>query len=201
MYSLKDLEKKFSEIDSKRDYYMGAYLSEAQSRSRDTIISKGPLYNSRPYESERAGFKRGKRLKKIPASIKNTHVYHLDECARILFVEIYGQSENIINKEFYRYSDECVERTYFISTGKLRNVSVSLLEGDTVVRDLNWGDYGCSDSSYIYDGYLLDKVIVQQKEHLASCFNNFETRFEYGDEGLLRIINVFSNGYEEKRFP
>ncbi|WP_218584566.1 hypothetical protein [Pseudomonas sp. CM25] len=69
------------------------------------------------------------------------------------------------------------------------------------MRDLNWGEYGCSDSSYIYVGQVLDKIIVQQKEHVESSFSDFEVRFEYGDEGLLRITNVCSNGYEEQRFP
>ncbi|WP_409314393.1 hypothetical protein [Pseudomonas putida] len=201
MNNLKDLERKYLEIESRAEEVLSSCLSEALYRSRRIVISKGPLYNVSPYEIERAGFKKGKALKKIPAHIKNTHLYHLDEYDKVVFVEIYGQSEKIINKEFYRYSGGGIERVHFTSTGKLRNISISLLEEGTVVKDMNWGQYGCSESNYVYADNRLEKIHVRQKEHIESAFSDFEVSFKYESGELVSIINVFPNGYEEQRFP
>lgn len=201
MNNLKDLEGKYLEIESRAEQVLSSCLSEALSRARKIVISKGALYNVIPYEIERAGFKKGKVLKKIPVHIKNTHLYHLDEYDKVIFVEIYGQSENIINKEFYRYSGGCIERICFASSGKLRNVSTSLLEEGAVVKSMNWGQYGCSESNYVYVDSRLEKIHVRQKEHVESVFSDFDVNFKYESGELVSIINVFPNGYEEQRFP
>ncbi len=180
---------------------MSCFLADALSRSRAKVISKGALYNVRPYEIERAGFKKGKKLNKLPANIKNTHIYHLDGEGRIVFVEIYGQAENIVSHEFYNYEADFIERLYFTSVGKLRNISVSLLDGEAVVRDLNWGVYGCSESDYVYDGPCLVKIHVRQKEHIEPEFIDYEVRLEYSAGEVVKIVNTFSNGYEDHRFP
>lgn len=201
MYALKDLEGKFSDIELRGQDALSSHLSEAECKVCDKVISKGPLYNVRPYEIERAGFKKGKSLKKIPANINNVHVYHFDADARIVFVEIYGQAENIINREFYNYSAGCVERVHFTSAGKIRNISVSLFDGEVVVKDLNWGGFGCSESSYVYADSRLNKILVQQKEHVDPSFTSFEVCLEYSANELVRILNVFPNGYEEQVYP
>jgi len=198
---LKDLEEKFNYISLQSQAALSSYLAEALPNVRSAIITKGAFYNIRPFEIERAGFKRGRQLKKMPTSINNTHVYHLDESDRIVFVEIYGQSENIVNREFYSYSDDCIERAYFTSIGRLRNISISLLEHDLVRKDLNWGEYGCSISDYKYSDGRLDKISVHQKEHMDASFAEFEVYFEYSEEGLIKIVNVFPNGYQEQRYP
>ena len=88
MSDLKDLERKYLKIESRTEEVLPSCLSEALYRSRRIVISKGPLYNVSPYEIERAGFKKGKALKKIPAHIKNTHLYHLGEYDKVVFLEI-----------------------------------------------------------------------------------------------------------------
>lgn len=195
------LKEKFETINSNAADSMEAYLSEALPIVSKKVISKGAFYNVRPYEVERAGFKKGRLLKKLPANIKNTHVYYLDERDRIVFVEVYGQSENIVSKEFYKYDDASIERTHFTSVGRLRNISLSVVEGGLIYRDLNWGAFGCSDSVYEYSGTQLEKIMVRQKEHADSEFSEFEVVFEYSGDELLRIVNVFPNGYQEQRFP
>jgi len=198
---LKELEGKFKATSSGGQGVLSLYLDEVIPNVHRTIISKGAIYNVRPFEIERAGFKKGRQLKKMPASIKNTHIYYLDESGRILLVEIYGQSENIINKEFYSYGENYVERSYFASAGKLRNVSRLMLENGLIKKDLNWGEYGCSISDYQYSGGKLERVIVRQKEHADNSFGEFEVNFEYSGEELIKIVNVFPNGYREQRFP
>ncbi|MDH1576622.1 hypothetical protein [Pseudomonas sp. GD03746] len=195
------LKEKFETINSNAAESMEAYLSEALPIVSKKVISKGAFYNVRPYEVERAGFKKGCLLKKLPENIKNTHVYNLDERDRIVFVEVYGQSENIVSKEFYKYDDASIERTHFTSVGRLRNISLSVVEGGLIYRDLNWGAFGCSDSVYEYSGTQLEKIMVRQKEHADSEFSEFEVVFEYSGDELLRIVNVFPNGYQEQRFP
>lgn len=63
------------------------------------------------------------------------------------------------------------------------------------------GGYGCSESDYVYDGSCLVKILVRQKEHIDHEFSNFEVRFEYDAGSVVKIMNVFPNGYEEQRFP
>lgn len=137
--NLKSLEEKYSEIESRSEDALSSFMADALSRSRVKVISKGALYNVRPYEIERAGFKRGRQVKKLPTNIKNTHVYHLDDDGKIVLAEIYGQAENIVSHEFYRYGTGFIDRFYFTSVGKLRNISISLLDEEVVVKDLNWG--------------------------------------------------------------
>ncbi|WP_082416209.1 hypothetical protein [Pseudomonas sp. NBRC 111127] len=201
MHDLKYLERKYLEIEPRTEEVLSSLLSEALCRSRRIVISKGALYNVSPYEIERAGFKKGKALRKIPSHTKNTHVYHLDEHDKVIFLEIYGQSESIINKEFYCYGGGCIERVHFTSAGKLRNISISLLEEGAVVKDINWGQYGCSESNYVYADKRLEKIHVRQKEHTESAFSDFEVSFEYDSGELVSIKNFFPNGYEEQRFP
>ncbi|BBH46047.1 hypothetical protein [Pseudomonas sp. KU43P] len=201
MQELKSIEERYSSITSRSQAVLNSYLASSLPIVRERVISKGALYNQRPFEIERAGFKKGRQLKKMPASVKNTHVYHLDKNGQIIFVEIFGQSENIVNKEFYFYHDNCVERVYFTSVEKLRNVSLSLLEKGVVKKDLNWGEYGCSISDYFYSGDRLEKIHVRQKEHIDAAFSEYEVSLEYDGEDLVKILNVFPNGYQEQRFP
>lgn len=85
------------------------------------------MYNLQPYEIERAAFKKARKLNKLPLAIKNTHVYYFDKLERIILLEIYGQSENIVNREFCIYGNNCLDRVCFTSAGTLRNIFVSFL--------------------------------------------------------------------------
>ncbi|AFK72476.1 hypothetical protein H0H12_13930 [Pseudomonas putida] len=125
----------------------------------------------------------------------------MDENDKVVFLEIYGQSENIINKKFYLYGGGCIERVHFASAGKLRNILISLLEEGAVVKDMNWGQYGCSESNYVCADNRLEKIHVRQKEHIGSAFSDFEVSFKCESGELVSIINVFPNGYEEQRLP
>ncbi|QYX48270.1 hypothetical protein K3F43_01755 [Pseudomonas tussilaginis] len=201
MYDLHEIEKKYEEVGSECERYLSDYMSSVSPELCRSVISKGAMYNLRPYEVERAGYKKGRKLNKLPVNIKNTHVYHFDERGRVIFIEIYGQAENIVNKEFCFYGDGCLERIHFTSSGDLRNISVSIFDGDLVRRDLNWGMFGCSISDYVYSGSRLSRIRVQQKEHAESSFSGFDVVFEYCGEELESIINIFPNGYQEQRFP
>lgn len=201
MNLLEELEKKFNTISQQSEKYLSDFLNEALPLALDRVISKGALYNIRPYEIERAGFKKGKKLNKLPANINNTHVYHLNGNGVLVFFEIYGQSANIVSKEFCFYGDDRLERLHFTSIGDLRNISVSLFEGEMMVKDYNWGEYGCSISDYIYSDARLEKIMVQQREWADESFSEFEVIFTYAGEDLKRILNVFPNGYQEQRYP
>jgi len=201
MYGLEELGLKFSKVSSECEQYLSEKTPEVLSLTKSTVITKGAFYNLRPFEIERAGFKKGRKLNKLPASIKNTHVYYLDDAGRILLIDIYGQSENIINKEFCLYGKDFLERSHFTSAGDLRNISVSFFKDELLVKDLNWGMYGCSESDYIYSGTILEKITVHQKEHVDSAFSIFDVIFKYKNGELESITNLFPNGYHEQRFP
>lgn len=201
MFELDELERRYFEVNSNCDKYLSKYTSCISPDLNRTVISKGALYNLRPYEIERNGFKKGRKRNKLPSSIKNTHVYYFDNLDRIVLVEIYGQSENIINRECCVYGDNCVERLYFTSAGTLRNISVSFFDGSIVKRDINWGRYGCSISDYVYNDSILEKITVRQKEHADPSFSEFDVVFKYKSNELESITNVFPNGYQEQRFP
>ena len=201
MYELTELEKRYVEVSSDCEKYLSKYISCLSSDLNDTVISKGALYNLRPYEMERAGFKKGRKLNKLPSAIKNTHVYYFDKLDRIILTEIYGQSENIINRECCIYGDNSLERLYFTSAGTLRNISVSFFEDSIVKKDINWGAYGCCTSDYVYNGSNLEKITVRQKEHKNPSFSEFDVIFKYKNDELESITNVFPNGYQEQRFP
>ncbi|QHM77345.1 hypothetical protein C7M52_03341 [Mixta theicola] len=201
MLELTELEKKYIEVSSNCEKYLSKYTSCILSESSSTVISKGALYNLRPYEIERAGFKKGKKLKKLPSKIKNTYVYYFDKSERIILIEIYGQTEDIIDREFCIYRDNCVERLYFTSAGTLRNISISFFDDSIVKKDINWGKYGCSVSDYEYNDSMLEKITVHQKEHKENSFSEFDVIFKYKGDELESITNVFPNGYQEQRFP
>jgi antitoxin component YwqK of YwqJK toxin-antitoxin module len=201
MLELINLEKKFIEMSTNCDQYITEYTSNALSSIISTVISKGALYNFRPYEIERNGFKIGKKLNKLPTNIKNTYVYHFDKHDRVLFIDIYGQDNTIINKEFFFYNNNSLERVYFTSARVLRNISILYFEKNKIKKDINWGMYGCSISDYIYDDIILQKIIVRQKEHKDSLFSTFEVIFKYKHGDLESITNVFPNSYSEQRFP
>ncbi|HED5893208.1 TPA: hypothetical protein R5R88_003792 [Salmonella enterica] len=201
MSELTDIEKKYIKVSSNCEQYLSEYTSYVLSNLNSTIISKGALYNLRPYEIERAGFKKGRKLNKLPSKIKNTHVYYFDKLGRIVLIETYGQPEDIINKEYCIYGDNCLERLYFTSTGTLRNISISFFENSMIKKDINWGVYGCSISDYIYIDTILEKITVYQKEHKDPSFSEFDVIFKYNGGALESITNVFPNGYQEQRFP
>jgi antitoxin component YwqK of YwqJK toxin-antitoxin module len=201
MIELEYLEDKFNKISADSENYISAYSDSVKLNETKVVVSKGALYNLRPYEIERAGFKIGRKLNKLPTNVKNTHIYHFDILNRILLIEIFGQSDNIINKEFCIYESGNLERVYFTSAGMLRNISLSVYHNELVKKDFNWGMYGCSVSDYVYEGFILKKIDVKQKEHTESSFTEFEVLFSYKDESVDTITNVFPNGYKEQRYP
>ncbi|HDT0389789.1 TPA: hypothetical protein QIB15_004889 [Klebsiella aerogenes] len=201
MTILKNLEDKFNKISSDSESYIISYSDSVRLNETKVVVSKGVLYNIRPYEIERAGFKIGKKLNKLPANVKNTHIYHFDSQERISLIEIFGQTSNIINKEFCIYEGDNLERIYFTSAGMLRNISLSVYNDGLIEKDFNWGMYGCSVSDYVYEDSILKKIYVQQKEHAESSFTEFEVVFSYKNAIIDTIKNVFPNGYEEQRYP
>lgn len=201
MWDLLELEKQFNDAALNKISASSDRLIVAKSKEKQRIITKGPFFNFRPYELERAGYKKGKQLNELPKNIKNTHVYHFDVDNKLLYLEIYGQNEDIVNVEFYEYYNDGLRRIYYDSVGRLRNISFSVFVDGVLVKDMNWGKFGCSESDYIYECGELTKILVKQAEHSESEFSIYEVRFEYKQSDLVSIYNVFANGHKEKLFP
>lgn len=201
MRELKALEEKFTKLSMNSESCLAELLHQSLPMEREMVIGKGALYNLRPYEIERAGFKLGKKLKEIPEKPKNIYIYHFDDKGRIVRIEICGQSASVVSNEFYTYCEDRIERLHFTSAGKLRNISWIFTSGGVVSSDFNWGMYGCSASLYTYSDELLEMIHVQQKEHIDPCFSDFKVLFRYDGDALISIFNIFPNGYQEQRYP
>ena len=120
------LTQKYTEIESNSMEIEQHYYRDVLAQSSHHKISKGALLNIRPFETQLAGFKLGKELKKLPKTIKNTHIYYFDQADNVLMIEIYGQAETIIHRQYYFYTDDHVESIYFTHGGSIRNITLSI---------------------------------------------------------------------------
>jgi hypothetical protein len=165
-------------------------------------IGKPHLYNIRPFEIQRAGFKIGRELKKLPKNIKHTHIYYFDTNDKIILIESYGQTEAIIDREYFFYPENGVKSIYFTSgTKQVRNIHFSSVKNDRFLKSVNYGKYGSSISNYFYQENVLTQINVTQKEHNTKGISSYSTYFEYNKGKLERIVNKHSNGYEEQCYP
>ncbi|MNJ41753.1 hypothetical protein [Pseudomonas fluorescens] len=201
MSDLKELQKEFLEVQSQSEMYLERLRGESKGRAVRKVISKGGVVNFRPFELQRAGFEFGKVVKEIPKNIKNTHVYYYDGNDKIIHVEVYGQTERVINNDFYFYGAEYIKSIHFSSGGGLRNIRLSEFSGAEFVRDLNVGKFGMSISEYAYESGVLKSILVSQKESMEAEFSLYTTVFNYAGGELSYIGNHFPNGYVEDRYP
>ncbi|BCQ62807.1 hypothetical protein PBOI14_45570 [Pseudomonas sp. Boi14] len=198
---LQELEKEFYEIQSKPDVFLDSFLKAAKEKVVRKTISKGALFNIRPFEIQRAGFKLGKELKSLPKNVKNTHIYYFDKSDRAVMIDIYGQSESIINRDFHFHDKEKIKSVYIDSTRKIRNITINSIADGRILRDANFGKYGSSTSDYLYDDERLSSISVMQKQHDQELYSTHQVLFYYLDGTVSKIINEFPNGYQEIRYP
>ncbi|MBG3037414.1 hypothetical protein GHV27_05950 [Proteus mirabilis] len=178
------------------------YYNSVMSSFSYKKISKGRLYNIKPYEIQRAGFNLGKELKEKPKKTKGVCVYYFDSKDNILLIEIYGQNENIINRHYYFHTVNQIKSIYFNSGHQsIRNIDLLKCKNGQVVEVLNYGEMGSSISNYIYDSGKLIEIDIKQKEHNKNEIAKYKVYFEYKDEILNRIVDKHPNGYEEQRYP
>ncbi|PWV99281.1 hypothetical protein [Mangrovibacter plantisponsor] len=199
---LQELKNKYECIMLSPEDTEAEYFQLSMSRCSYKKISKGGLYNVIPYEIQRAGLKIGKELKDIPKNIKNTHVYYFDYDDNILLVEVYGQKDNIVNRNYYLYTDKSIESIYFNSgTKSVRNITLAKKENNKIYKTISYAAFGCNISTYYYCGDDLIEIDVQQKEHEDEEFSSYKVLFEYKNNSLEKIFYKHPNGYEEQRYP
>ena len=199
---LKKLEEKYKAIASDSMKIEEDLYHSVMSKFAYKKISKGKLYNIRPFEIQRSGFKIGRELKSLPKAIKNTHIYYFDIEDKVFLIEIYGKTENILNRNYYFYEDHGIESIYFNSgTKSVRNIDFSISKNGRIMESLNYGEFGCSISNYIYQENVLMEIDVQQKERSQTEFSSYKVLFEYKDNDLEKIYYKHPNGYEEQRYP
>ncbi|VDZ67419.1 Uncharacterised protein [Klebsiella aerogenes] len=192
MTILKNLEDKFNKISSDSESYIISYSDSVRLNETKVVVSKGALYNLRPYEIERAGFKIGKKLNKLPANVKNTHIYHFDSLERISLIEIFGQTSNIINKEFCIYEGDNLERIYFTSAGMLRNISLSVYNDGLIEKDFNWG--GCMGAVYLImfmKTLFLRKYMFSKKNMQNHLLQNLKLYFRIKMQSSIPLKMYF----------
>ncbi|AUU15754.1 hypothetical protein [Proteus mirabilis] len=199
---LKRLEKKYNSIMVSPSEKESQYYNSVMSIFSYKKISKGRLYNIKPYEIQRAGLNPGKELKENPKKIKGVCVYYFDSKDNILLIEIYGQNENIINRHYYFHTVNQIKSIYFNSEYQsIRNIDLLKCKNGQVMEVLNYGEMGSSISNYIYDSGKLIEIDIKQKEHNKNEIAKYKVYFEYKDDILNRIVDKHPNGYEEQRYP
>lgn len=196
-----DLREFFIEIKSSAEAFGSKCYDEVLKTFTKKISSKGPIFNVRPYEYQRAGFEKGKELERLPKSTKGVYNYYLDSYGKVLLIENYGQKESIINREYFLYEDDAIRSIYFNNKISLRNVTYSKVSDGLVIDDINYGKFGESTSLYEYKEKVLVKINVSQKEHLQQEYSNYIVDFKYNDGDLVKITHHFPNGYTEQRYP
>lgn len=196
------LKKKYENIMLSPKKINDEYYQNALSEFAYKKISKGPSVNIKPFDFQLDGFKKGRELKTLPKNIDYTHVYYFDNNNNLLLTEIYGESENIVNKEYYFYDENHIESIYFESgTNDVRNISFLINEKKQAKYWINYSEYGYGVSEYIYNNDKLTEINVKIRQHETNdctCFTNF---FEYNKGELVKITSKYSNGYEEQLYP
>ncbi|MDU4092910.1 MAG: hypothetical protein E7H57_06500, partial [Pantoea sp.] len=153
------------------------YYENVMGKHSKKITSKGPLFNVRPYEYQRAGFETGKELTGIPKSKSEVYNYYFDSNGNVMLVETYGKKETIINREYFVYEDGTITSIYFNNKISIRNVTCSEITDDLIVKDINYGKFGESTSLYEYSDKVLLRINVSQKEHHQQDYSNYVVEF------------------------
>jgi hypothetical protein len=193
------LERDFNNYNSKNEYEKLNNIFNPL--VKDSVIGKGFLFNLRDYEEETFGFKQGKTLNKLPKNTKNIKIYSFNECLNnIIMVDTYGNAPNIIDREFCFYEHNTLKTIYY-SGGfiRLRNVSLTIeTTNDKTETVFNYGPYGISIRKYIYQNNILEKIIVETKEHNKNEYTNYELLFEFTGNNLVKITQAYPNGYKKE---
>ena len=191
------LETDFNENKNSYEEFMkqtNALISESK-------IGKGFLFNLRDYEQESMGFKKGKEIEKLPAKTNDVYIYHFDEEKNIIRVDSYGSAPNIIDKEFCFQIDGVTLKTYYFNGGfvRLRNVVLSEEQNGKTSKAYYYGIYGVTFKQYFYgDDNLLDKIVVESKQHDKTEFEKHELIFKFDSNKILeKIEQSFPNGYRK----
>jgi hypothetical protein len=190
---MKCLENDFNKYNNTEEY--DKLNTEFNSLVKNKIISKCFLYNIHNYEEETYGFKKGKEIKKMSKNTKNIFVYYFNENGKIIVIDKYGNSANILDKEFCFYDNNTIRTIYYSSPKHLRNVTLSTeIEGKTD-KIYNYGKYGQTVKQYIYKNNMVERIEVQTKEHDTKEYKTHELVFEFNDDELIKINQIHKNGY------
>jgi hypothetical protein len=167
------------------------------------VLSKGFYYNLRPFEKQSGGFKQGEILKELPLKTNDVYVYSFDENNRIIIVEKYGKTENIVDYEFCYYKEGEVITYYYASGGsQLRNIKLSIFENGLTKVVYNYAKFGIAKDYYNYkDGGLMN-IENFTKEHSKADFKSAKTEFLFENNGhLLSVCKIFDNGFKKELYP
>lgn len=86
-------------------------------------------YELEPYQHERAGLPKGRKLKKEPKTKNERNQYGFDDAGRICvvrtWIDLYGKE--VYYEEFYVYSENSLGRFYFDYSSEKRLIRMSEL--------------------------------------------------------------------------
>lgn len=195
-----ELEDTFFLLRNNELAFFEGEIRKIYSECFNSMISKRPIFNIRPFENELVGMKLGKVLKKEPLNFKGIYKYYLDTLGRVRLVEKFvGTKGQLIDTGLYFYEPDRIV-SYHFESERIRNIKVSIVHDGIFVKDINYGGSGLSISDYKYEKDLLTVIDVFQKSHKKTEGSTYKIVFEYSNQKLISIVYKHPNGYQEQRY-
>ncbi|MEQ9881790.1 hypothetical protein ABRP83_06335 [Pectobacterium brasiliense] len=201
MKDIDTLKSEFEKINATPQIFLDKFYSDAKKNTAYQKISKGRLFNIRPFETERFGFKLGKELKNAPKNKKDIQLWNFNFTGDVLLVERFGSNERIQYSDFYFYSDSIIRVIGFYDVDSLAFVMDVVFNNGKVVKELSYGKFGSSFSDYNYNDDVLIDIVTHEREHTQEEYTNNTLFFSYENGTLSKIVKSYPNGYQEQRYP
>ncbi|MBP2851822.1 hypothetical protein [Dickeya oryzae] len=201
MKEMDTLKSEFEKIKPISGVFLEEFYSDVKKHTTEQKISKGRLFNIRPFETERFGFKLGKQLSNVPKNKKDVQFWSFNSTGDTLLVERVGSNGEVQYSDFYFYSDSIVRVIGFYDVDSLAFVMDIIFDNGRVIKELSYGKFGSSFSDYNYNDDMLVDIIVHEKEHSQEEYSTHALLFSYDNGALSKIVKNYPNGYQEQRYP
>ncbi|VFB12037.1 Uncharacterised protein [Aeromonas salmonicida] len=201
MKEMDTLKSEFEKINTTSRVFLEEFYSDVKKHATVKKISKGRLFNIRPFEAERFGFKLGKELNNVPKNKKDVQFWSFNSTGDTLLVERVGANGEVQYNDFYFYSDSIVRVIGFYDVDSLAFVMDIVFNNGKVMKEFSYGRFGTSFSDYHYNDDMLTDIIVHEREHSQEGYSNHTLLFGYENGVLSEIVKCYPNGYRERRYP
>ncbi len=202
-----------SELVTIFDYDMEPFFQEKFENNVSTNVFWGTsvLYDISPYELERKGLERGKKVDSPPADKGNKFCHFLDESENIDAIYGYLPKNDEPNQYIFIEINEDIEYVFsFNNMKKLDYIQICVLENGQKKISINMDSVG----NYVEEEYKYDDtnnlVTINRNHKNETIFKNTTSFphnicvstfvFEYaGDDSTLRCIKWDANTLKEMR--
>jgi hypothetical protein len=117
-------------------------------------------------------------------------------------IDSYGNVPSIVDREFCFYENNTMKTIYYSGGAvRLRNIKYVINVNGKTDTIYNYGRYGFFVKQYIYENNILEKILVETKEHENREYREYrkqELLFEFNGNELVKIIQSYPNGYRKE---